>query len=151
MKLTKSQKRLFIILGIVIAYAVFDFISNREQYSKVYLSETEAKTSLMIPPSRLKSAAIKDAPKKNNFVWKRDPFIRLGQAKPPKKERIAHSNSKARLKLNAITYAADNSFVMINDIILMEGEVIAGYRVEKIYKDKVKLTKQGETIYLHSK
>ncbi len=149
MKLTKSQKRLFIILGLVIAYAVFDFVSNIEQYNKVYLSETKPKTSLIIPPSIVKSTTIKAVPKKHHFGWKRDPFIRPGRKGPGKRERIA--KPVVRLKLNAITYAADNSFVMINDIILMEGETIAGYRVEQIYKDKVKLTKQGTTIYLHSK
>lgn len=149
MKLTKSQKRLFIILGIVIAYAMFDFVSNREQYNKVYLSETNAKTSLIISPSIVKSSTIKAVPNKQHFAWKRDPFIRPGRKETVKRERIARP--EVRLKLNAITYAADNSFVMINDIILMEGETIAGYRVEQIYKDKVKLTKQGASIYLHSK
>ncbi len=149
MKLTKSQKRLFVILGIVIAYAVFDFVSNREQYNKVYLSETKPKTSLIIPPSEVKRTTIKAVSNKYHFAWKRDPFIRPGRKEPVKKERMV--KREVRLKLNAITYAADNSFVMINDIILMEGETIAGYRVEQIYKDKVKLTKQGATIYLHSK
>ncbi len=149
MKLTKSQKRLFIILGIVIAYAVFDFVSNIEQYNKVYLSETKPKTSLIIPTAIGKSTTIKAVTNKHHFVWKRDPFIRPGRKEPVKRERIARP--EVRLKLNAITYAADNSFVMINDIILMEGETIAGYQVEQIYKDKVKLTKQGKTIYLYSK
>ena len=88
-------------------------------------------------------------PKNDQFAWKRDPFNRLERKEPVKRQKNAKPD--VRLKLNAIKYAADNSFVMINDIILMEGETIAGYRVEQIYKDKVKLTKQGAIIYLHSK
>lgn len=145
----KSQKRLLIILAITVAYGIFDFVINMDQYSKFYTNEKKTKTSLIIPPSLVKNSKTKALLKDRNFTWKRDPFNPLVQKKSSKTKKEVQPD--IQLKLKAITHDANNSFVMINDAILTEGESIAGYRVDQIYKDKVKLTKNGKSIYLYPK
>ena len=56
MEVTKSQKRLFIVLGIVVAYAAYDFISNKDDYDKMYGGKKEVvvKTN---PNDKLKISA----------------------------------------------------------------------------------------------
>ena len=150
MKLEKSQKRMLSILSIVLLYAIFDFATNSDQYSKYYFSENSSTTSLS-PNKIKKNLQEKRASVEHNLSWKRDPFNQYHKQKPGKVVKMAKSNFSMTLK--AITYDSENAFVMINDNILMEGETIQGYLIDKIYKDKVKLSKNGQTeyVYLNSK
>jgi hypothetical protein len=150
MKLQKNQKRMIIVLGIVLLYAVIDVVNNAEQYTQYYFL-TENSGSTIVPPKKVKTYSVNKVQLKDKISWKRDPFTHSYQKKLKvvKKE----FQSDFTLELKAITYNTDNSFIMINDLILMEGESIQGYLINKIYKDKVKLLKNGSSkfIYLNSK
>jgi type II secretory pathway component PulC len=148
MKVTKSQKRLLIILSLTIAYAVYDFIINMDQYSKYYFTEKKTPSTLIVPKSA-ENLATKKLPIGQQYSWKRDPFMRIGQTEPEKKDRVTQPDIK--LVLKAITKDANKSFVMINDLILKEGETVAGYRIDKIYNDKVQLIKNNKTTFLYLK
>ena len=152
MEVTKSQKRLFIVLGIVVAYAAYDFLSNKDDYDKMYAGKKEVvvKTN---PNDKLQIIAMQQTRqiKDIDMNFKRDPFYRDDIDKKIIKYK-RHSKPKAStLKLQAITYADANSFVMINDLILAEGEIVEGYRIEQIEKTRVRLSKNGKSIYLNSK
>ena len=147
MKITKNQKRLFIILGLVLSYAIIDFVLNQDQYKSLYF--TSDKTS-----SQSSNTLVRQKPKMevyrnrnlNELTWKRDPFnsdLQIILRKKQKKQ-----NKDKALLLKAITYSGNNSLVIINDRILRVGDMIGDYKVQKIYKDKVKLTKFGRIIVL---
>ena len=152
MEVTKSQKRLFIVLGIVVAYAAYDFLSNKDDYEKMYAGKKEVivKTN---PDEKLEIKALQQTRKITDIDmdFKRDPFYRDNMIKEIKKYKKRTKPKTRALKLQAITYSNDNSFVMINDLILAEGEMVDGYVIEKIEKTRVRLSKNGKTIYLNSK
>jgi hypothetical protein len=152
MEVTKSQKRLFIVLGIVVAYAAYDFLSNKDDYDKMYAGKKEVvvKTN---PNDKLQIKAMQQTRQINDIDmdFKRDPFYRDDMVKKTIKYNRTKKPRTKPLKLQAITYSDDNSFVMINDLILSEGEIVEGYVVEKIEKTRVRLTKNNKSIYLNSK
>lgn len=151
MEITKSQKRLLIVLGVVVVYAAYDFITNKENYDKMYAGKKEivVKTN---PSDKLQLKVVKQKQITDlDMDFKRDPFYRDDMVKEIKKFKRRPKPRQKPLKLQAITYADANSFVMINDVILAEGEKIEGYIVEKIEKTRVRLTKNGKSIYLNSK
>ena len=72
--------------------------------------------------------------------WGRDPFssdtYRSGQL-------------NSELKLQGISYRQDKvGFAFINNEIVKQGEMINGYKVEEISKDKVLLKKESQNFYL---
>ncbi len=150
MKVNKSQKRLFIILGVVVAYAAYDFISNRSDY-EVYSGGGK---TVVVKPSKnviLKANVQKAQVKDLDFKWKKDPFYRDDIPKKILKKKRRIKPKERPLRLQAITFSDQNSFVMINDLILSEGEYVQGYMVKKIERTRVKLIKNGKEIYLSSK
>ena len=79
--------------------------------------------------------------------WKRNPF--KGKTQGKYLINIEVSKSNKRLILQAITYSFENSMVIINGRILQEGDEIDGYKIIKIYRNKVELTKYGQSIFIH--
>lgn len=149
MKITKSQKRLFIILGLVLCYAVIDVFINLDQYKSLYVSSDNTSNQSSNPLIKSKpnqNIEVKTNSRIIKLSWKRDPFK---SDKPITYRKKLEKPEKAQeLILQAITYSVNNSFVIINDRILQVGDKIGLYRVKKIYKDKVKLTKYGQSIFL---
>lgn len=149
MKITKNQKRLFVILGLVLCYAIFDIIINLDQYKSLYLgfdkSATQSSNTLIKSKKKIE---INTNINPIELTWNRDPF--KSDRRILKKEEKKQDKLQA-LYLQAITYSGNNSLVIINDQILQIGDKIGEYKVQKIYKDKVKLTKLGYTIFLYPK
>ena len=148
MKITKNQKRLFIILGLVLGYAVFDIILNIDQYKMMYFgsvkSSTKPANELVKPKFPMTGSSNK---KHVELDWKRNPF--KGKTQGKYLINIEVSKSNKRLILQAITYSFENSMVIINGRILQEGDEIDGYKIIKIYRNKVELTKYGQSIFIH--
>jgi hypothetical protein len=147
MKVTKSQKRLLVILAIVILYGIIDVIKNKDEYAQVYLGKKKVEQPKLVSKSQPLLTKNERTVPKIDLSWKRDPFVKIEDRPVRKMEKVA---PKIHLKLNALTYADENSFVMINDVILKEGEMIEGYRVDKISQNRVKLTKNGRSIFLNA-
>jgi type II secretory pathway component PulC len=142
MTVTKSQKRLFIILAIVVVYAAIDFMMNREDYEQTYAkSPTVDHKSTLIVKARTTNT-------QPDLSWGRDPFSR-GVTKT--KIRRQKPTPQVRLVLNAITYSKENSIAIINDEILQQGDMIEGYVVEQISADEVVLKNNGKTVRLKSR
>ena len=152
MEVTKSQKKLFIVLGIVVAYAAYDFLSNKDDYEKMYAGKKEVVVETN-PNEEWQIKWLQQTRKITDIDmdFKRDPFYRDNMIKEIKKYKKRTKPKTRALKLQAITYSNNNSFVMINDLILAEGEMVDGYVIEKIEKTRVRLSKNGKTIYLNSK
>jgi len=151
MEVNKSQKRLLIILLLVVAYAAYDFLMNKNDYESMYGSNKKSKSKVSSKKVQLKSQQKTIQLTDLDLKWKRDPFYRDDLIKKviQRKRRIAPKLPS--LKLQAITFSEENSFVMINDLILSEGEAVLGYVVEKIERSRVKLVKNGKATYLTSK
>ncbi len=151
MKVSKSQKRLFILLGVVVLYAAYDFISNKDDYEKMYAGKKKVVQSKPSKNVQLKVTQETRQITDIDMDFKRDPFFRDDMIKKIVQYKKRSKPKTRPLKLQAITYSDDNSFVMINELILAEGEMVEGYIVEKIEKTRVRLSKGGKSIYLNSK
>lgn len=140
-QLTKSQKRLFIILGIVLAYACFDIATNWDSYTGVYKKKKKKNKA---EKSRIMTSKQKGADSliAYNKDWGRDPFYVKIAAKQAKKVR---PKKRVSLKLIAVSSDGQTSVAMINDKILQVGESISGYTVVKIEPTRVILKKGNDT------
>jgi len=56
--------------------------------------------------------------------------------------------SEEELMLNGIFYDPQNPYVIINDRVLKKGDYIKGYLIKNIYKDKVELYMDNQTVEL---
>jgi len=70
--------------------------------------------------------------------WGSDPFVRDWML----------VNELANLSLKAITLGGEQSYALINDQILQEGDQISGKRIVRIESDKVTLEQGGRTFTL---
>jgi hypothetical protein len=85
--------------------------------------------------SRKSPLALPDLPPE---VWGGDPFVRDW----------VMVNELANLSLKAITVGGDRAYVLINDQILEEGDVISGKRIVQIENEKITLEQGGRTFTL---
>ena len=129
-ELTKTQKILFIVLGIVLAYAIFDFITHKDTYESFYSGKKES-TTAVVQNEKLQGQKEKDQLQTSLFSqWGSDPFLRQAEIKSKK-----HSRKKRRkpnFKLKAISYRPDGSVALINDRIVKVGDIIFTYKIIKI-------------------
>jgi len=152
MEVTKSQKRLLIILLLVVVYALYDFLQNKEDYEKMYSGKGKKQQSQITSTQvQLRTDQSTVQITKLDLNWDRDPFFRDDLKKEVVKAARVVVKRDPKLELQAITYSEDNSFVIINDIILTEGEYVLGHRVERIDRSQVILSKDGKQVILTSK
>jgi hypothetical protein len=144
-QLTKGQKRMFAVLMVVILYAVYDIASNWDTY-KAYYSNTTIKNKRNKTAAEAANQKINPTENKSYLKdWNEDPFYISGRQTFVKK---SSSPPETVLKLKAISYAGENSVIMINDKILKTGDIIEGYRIEKIEQKSVTLNKSGKVLKL---
>ncbi len=147
MEITKSQKRLFIILGIVVAYGIWDFISNMDTYTSFYSGKPKA-ASVTQQQSDQDDAELAAQKKQSTGYlekWGRDPFHKKVKKKVQK---AVASKPKVRLTLYAISEKENNSVALINDKIVKIGDMIGGYTLIRIGKKDVSLKDGSKTITL---
>ncbi len=147
MEITKSQKRLLILLGIVLAYAIFDFTSNMDTYLAVYggkkvVTKAKAKSS---STSTSKQTSLKH---QTTYLekWGRDPFYK--RVIPKKSKLIKKKRRTTHFVLQAISMKDNNSIAIINDKIVKIGDIISGYTLKKIDKKRVVLSDGKKTLVL---
>ncbi|GEM_PF-2350796 len=152
MQVTKSQKRLLIVLGIVVAYGIFDISTNLDKYKQVYSGHS--KTRVAKSKSNKKTASsTKNARGENvDYLanWGRDPFY-LKEQKIVRKRKGRVKHRTLRLHLLAISRKGNNSIALINDKIVKEGDIISGYQVLRIGGNKVYLSNGRKRITLQLK
>ena len=137
-KLTKSQQILFIVLGIVLAYAIFDFITNKDTYIGFYTGEVNATAEADSTAQNAAADSTIDVLQMNLTThWGKDPFF-----VEPKKVVKKYSRKKKKepiFRLKAISFRPEGSVALINDRIVKSGDVIEGYKVIDISEKKVVL------------
>ena len=137
MEINKSQKRLFIILGIVVAYGIWDFVSNMDTYANFYGGKAETLTADQQQDQQTAELAIKKKYSAEYLEkWGRDPFYKKVQKKVKK---VVTRKPKIRLNLYAISEKENNSVALINDKIVKIGDMIGGYTLTRIGKKDVTL------------
>jgi mevalonate kinase len=147
MEITKSQKRLLILLGVVLLYAIYDFTSNMDTYLAVYsgkkvVTQTEEKTSSDAKP---KQASV---PHQTAYLekWGRDPFYKRVVQK--KSKQVKKKKRTTHFILQAISMKDNSSIAIINDKIVKLGDIISGYTLKKIEKKRVVLSDGNKTLVL---
>ncbi len=147
-QMTKSQKRIVVVLLIVLGYAVFDIVKNWETYKGFYTGTSKKQST------KKSSVVSKKQPtfdtKKENYTsdWGKDPFYVKSQKKQVRRTNYRRT---VNLYLKAISFAGGNSVAMINNRILKKGDSIAGYQVVKIEPERVILRKGSRTRVLSLK
>ncbi len=144
-QLTKSQKRLLLVLFAVLAYAIYDVSTNWDTYFGYYTGKTKksvTQAEKAKAQSRSNTVQIKKIYDKS---WKSDPFYVPEEKKP---ERRAPVRQKSRFDLKAISSDGENSVAMINDRIVTVGDFINGYKITKIESRRVVLGKGAQSLVL---
>lgn len=142
--LTKGQKRLLVVLAIVLAYGIFDVIKNKDSYFGYYRGNKKEKK---IKPTNVVELNVPEIEKTSTLkakylhTWGDDPFY--NQRFVRRRVVTQQVETEVQLNLKAISYG-ENSVVMINDRVLMVGDVIQGYQVKKIEPTRVILSKGSE-------
>lgn len=143
MEMDKRQKRMLILLGVVLSYAAFELITNSEQYFGYYFkSETSVEADKTADQAAVQTQVIQ--PKgitKYDKDWGEDPFFIKSAVK---KQKTAKSTPQIRLTLSAISFGGGKPVAMINNEILGVGEQIEGYRIKSIEQTRVTLVKGTE-------
>lgn len=147
MEINKSQKRMFILLGLVLIYFVYDIISDWETYSGFYTGKktvTEQKAEL----KSVKATPEIEAEKDHSYLatWGRNPFYKKVEVRRTAK--VTKRKRALKLNLYAISIKDNNSVALINDRIVKIGDMIAGYTLKKINKKSVVLTDGAKAITL---
>jgi len=147
MEITKSQKRLLILLGIVLIYAAYDFISNKDTYMGFY---GKSKKTVVAKKKNAQKAVKKEntALAGTSYLehWSHDPFYKKIKSQ---KKSVAKKLRKINFHLFAVSIKANESVALINDKMVKEGDMISGYTVTNIGKKKVTLTKGKKTVVLN--
>ncbi len=131
--LPNSQKGLLVFLVLVLAYAAFDFVKNKDTYLSFYGKNTSGKRTVLTAPDSINRDAQNATVKKYSKDWAMDPFY----TEPPQKIRAVRRPAQESFHLKAISFAGENSVAMINDKIVSVGEWIGQYKVLKIEADRV--------------
>lgn len=147
MEINKSQKRLLILLALVVSYFIYDIISDWDTYAGFYAGKetvSEQKTKV----ESAKTAAKMTVEKNRTYLakWGRNPFYKKVELKRVTKS--ARKKRTLKLHLYAISIKDNNSVALINDRIVKIGDMISGYTLKKIYKKSVLLSNGAKTITL---
>lgn len=147
MEITKGQKRLLMLLGLVVSFAVFDFFTNRDKYLSFY-GEKETTVKTVQQKKNVRKDTMQTAGQKEYVKsWGRDPFASTEQPK------VINVKDKPVIKtrplqLSAISYMGNNSVALINESIVKVGDKINGYVISAIEQKRVILTKDSERVVL---
>jgi len=144
-EITKSQKRLFIILGLVIIYGIYDIISNFDTYFSFYTGQKQEKVSSKNNNDKILKPKLKQSSRDYIKTWGSDPFYIVVKSKKAKRVPI---KSAPKLHLLAIIYDEPNSIAMINDAMVKTGDMISGYRIVNIKQNSVTVTYGNKTTIL---
>lgn len=151
--ITKSQKRLFVVLAIVASYAAYDLVTAEPRNKKTApenVSETNGNQA-----QETISAVSNAATVSVSFPlsgWRRDPFRKEKESfSGLSLHKVVESfltKAPAPMYLTAISQNGARSYALINDQILSVGEKINGYKIVEIGAAKVVLRKNEHSFTL---
>ncbi len=151
--ISKTQKRLFIVLAVVGAYAMYEVLTSgsrgpRKQAAVSVPITVDNKTSnatsaeLMAPGGRTVASPV------SYTTWKRDPFGRVIRLlRPPvdlsKIVEVASAPQTDRFSVSAISSNGTRSFAIINNQIVGVGDRVDGYTIVEIQDLRVVMQKDN--------
>ncbi len=144
MALKKSEQKMLIALGVVIAIAIPVWLSMNKKKPAIVTKTVDkiGKTVEKITGEGSDSQGEKRIiPVQRYDAWGRDPFADIRVAN----QRAAEN---ARPKLKGILWMNGKPYVMIDDVVLEEGQEKKGIRIEKIDGRKVFCRKGGQSFTL---
>jgi len=152
LNITQSQKRLLIILGIVLVYFIYDLISNMNTYKNIYLGSEDSSVVADSVDSLGRQANLGENQKQKEYLnkWGESPFYVFSATtkKYIRKNGRRVAVKKNPLQLLAISLRKNRSVALINDKIVKVGDIISGYQVERIDKRTVYLSNGKKKIKL---
>ncbi len=153
--LSKKEKRLLIVLGVVVVYALFDFVSNFDDYRKAYTGAAEAAAANEPPADTVmvdsSNTAVGTPLPYKPGVWKRDPFQgprRSGNPGSVVHVRLSESQPPSPFRLKAVSIGKGGAIALINDRFVREGETLHGFRVVSIAPGRVILNRGNRYVTL---
>ncbi|HDQ44074.1 MAG TPA: hypothetical protein ENN17_01075 [bacterium] len=148
MALKKSEKRILVILGVVIAIFLLDrfVLSGGDKKEPPRPATTRETRRTVTTPAEEPVQKREAGPKVRYDNWGRDPFTFLD----PTRQQTA-AQLEASLDLKGIIRKGGKIFVLINGYIIAEGEEKEGIRVERIEGNQVFCVKDGRRITLEWK
>jgi hypothetical protein len=144
--MTAEQRNIWIILALlpILAFTVISNIGGKK--AKTIKPQPELLSSLpgIVPgikvPAGIETNVLEIQKKRAENTWGRDPFS---------SDIYKSGQLNSELKLKGISFRQDKiGFAFINNEIVKQGEMINGYKVEQILKDKVLLKKENQSFYL---
>jgi len=139
MALKKSEQRLLIILGVVVAVFVFNqFVcgSNKKKPARKRPRRTasvNARTSQSNAPSDV------DNPKQTYESWGRDPFIPKG---------TSYARPRSTLRCQGMFWNSGRPYVLINNYILGVGDTQGGITIDRIEGRRIYGKRDGKAFTL---
>ena len=162
MALKKSEKRLMVILGIVVAVFLIDqfIISSGDEEASTVKPGAASLNKLLKRSalSKLNSVEGSAVPKiskiegKRFETWGRDPFMvpkTAGGIYGSTSGQSGGGKQKGGPKLQGFLWKKGKAYVLIDDAVLSEGEEKDGLRVERIRDKEVLCSKGGRTFTLY--
>jgi len=156
--LKKSEKRLMVILGIVVSVFLIDLFiigSGDEEDSPVKPDAAGLnkllKTSALSKLSSVESSVVPKIPKiegKRFETWGRDPFM-VPKTVGGTYGSTSGGKQKGGPKLQGFLWKKGKAYVLIDDAVLSEGEEKDGLRVERIRDEEVLCSRGGRTFTLY--
>lgn len=156
MTLKKSEKRLLVFLGIVVVVFFFDRfvglpVGKKAETDKESLKTQAAKT--VFPKSMLSgnlSRPNSDSMRRRFESWGRDPFSGSSSTSTVRGATASSGKGgKSKPELRGIFWKQGKPYVLINDIILSEGEEKNGLRVERVEGTEVLCSQGSRSFTLH--
>jgi len=151
MKLRKRERMLVIFMSVVVFFFVMDRLVCRS--SKTQPSPQKAKVARTNPfvPKNLaqkkskarksaRSRRSKIAPLRWHYSWGKDPFLKAYEMKS--------GGARGARQLKAISRRGKEVYVVIDDLILREGEAADGLEVIRVEGDKVICRENGKIFVL---
>lgn len=154
MTVSKSQKRLLVVLAIVAAYAMYDLTTPSSKSHKIESRPTEHPGSEVVGTTAGGSTESTQTIQETAIpaMWRRDPFRRFSDISAATMVGQALQTillpKLAGLHVTAISRDGEEAYALINDDILSVGESIQGYRVVEIRAAEVVLKKNDATFTL---
>ena len=148
MEINAREKKLLIVLAVIVFVFGIDFILNSDDYIGFY-SHSEKKEAVIkkqkvtIPAKGLPANKTSEKSIASLKEWGRDPFRDKQSKVYVKKKRLPHKNRDVKLELKAISVAQNLTVAMINSKVVANGDEIAGYIVKDISSKEVILEKNG--------
>jgi len=151
-RITKSQKRLFVLLGLLAAYAIYDFATAKPK-SKSDKTVQNTQTEIQPEPGTMTQVVASSVSPVIVFAsWRRDPFRRnIEISSKMNLGKMVESLLIPKLgnfNLTAISRKGNKSYALINDQIVSIGDTVNGFRLVEIQSTKVILKKNDFTFTL---